>query len=140
VLSKEERAKAVQATLHGEKLPDPLRGKVAAYLSLDPARVPPNLFGFGPNAGKKRGRKRSPSRFQSRNSTIYNVINQIKKQHGLSATRNQATETNSAASIVCKALNELGVGISETQINRIRDDLDHLYRELKRIGVLRPHN
>jgi hypothetical protein len=116
VLSKEERAKAVQATLNGEKLPDSLRHKVAAYLSLNP------------QPKRKRGRK---TRLTSpRNSNIYNMITLLKKNHGLRATRNRATETPSAASIVSEALRQLGVRLSETQINRIHDDLHHFYHEL----------
>jgi hypothetical protein len=117
VLSEEERVKAIRTILDREKPPDARR---RAYLSL---KNPPQTR-------KKPGKKPGSRQWQRRNGTIFDTINLIKQEYGLSATRNNATEADSAASIVSEALWQLGVRISEAQINRVYGDLDRYCREL----------
>jgi hypothetical protein len=118
-LSDEERAKAIRTVLDRGKPPDARR---RAYLSLTAP----------PQSRKKPGRKPGSGQWHRRNATIFDAITLIKQEYGLTATRNRATETASAASIVCEALRGLGMRISEPQINRIYADLDLLFRETER--------
>ena len=126
VLSEEERVKAIRTILDREKPPDARR---RAYLSL---KNPPQ-------PRKKPGKKPGSREWQRRNGTIFDAINLIKQEYGLDATRNNATEADSAASTVSKALWQLGVQISEAQINRIYGDLNRYCRELD-ADILRLHN
>jgi hypothetical protein len=103
-LSEEERVQAARLISLGEKLPDPLRHKVIAL-----------LFHKGP----RRTRGPDPMMLFPRNVFILSVVSWIVEEYGVAATRNVATEADSAASIVSQALRELGEKISEKQVNKI---------------------
>jgi hypothetical protein len=105
-LCEAEIVQAARLINRGEPLPDLLRPKVIAF-----------LFHKGPR--KKSGP--DPMNLFTRDAAIVGLIKSIVQDYGLTATRSEASidKSDSAASIVAKALRELGMKIPERVVNKI---------------------
>jgi hypothetical protein len=92
----------------GEPLPEHMRIGVAAYLKNEVGRAAPP-----PRRGPK------PYHREGRNALIACVIEHVRDFWLFPATRNEASEHASAALVVSRVLEKVGVHLSESAVNSI---------------------